>query len=697
MKKKAIEKIPYLTVKECRKKDVKFVAAVAVMQIQEEQHLFLEIYENKKGCLDIPSYRFVYTKKDWANYQPANGTWSASKIANAYWRPIWQQDSDEQETFISETDIEHIQKFVGKEIYRRRQWWRFLDQLEDCINHERWKRGMDRRNERLNARCAEIRELPGDFEDWYKNELFANENYIYYKRKGRYATFWCSHCGKSYTYATAQKDTFEGMFEPIVTVPKNGTRARCMECDAAGFYKTAGKMKDVYGISKCCYVVQPYKEDGAVSRYINVEKILRIGEPESYIVTELARSFFEPGKKRITDYQWYSNYARKNEWCDHNAGFGGANINEGAAMIYPGTYAGLKNTMFRYCGLEEYNREYERIEVADYLETYTKYPILEMMAKTGMYQLIDDIVKDYYVSRYIKNEHAKNPEKMFGINRGRLKLLVKQHGDRGMLRILQAEHEMKAAWTEEQCLKLAGLDLDTDKFKATLQWITVQKFLNRVEKYAGVLISDMVLDRMCSAAIGVLRSVAGTYMDYLHMRAHRGYDMTNTVYLYPRDLEAAHQKMVDEENEDRVDERMKEVEVRYADIKKIYRRLRKRYYYEDANMLIRPARSAEEIVREGRALHHCVGGDGYLQKHNDEKTTILMLRFKTLPETPYITVEIEGTRIVQWYGANDKKPDRENMQRWLDAYVTRLKCQGNATGSETGADTAEHTLVPAAG
>ena len=42
-------------------------------------------------------------------------------------------------------------------------------------------------------------------------------------------------------------------------------------------------------------------------------------------------------------------------------------------------------------------------------------------------------------------------------------------------------------------------------------------------------------------------------------------------------------------------------------------------------------------------------------------------------EIPYITVEIDDTRIIQWYGMNDKKPDKENMDRWLDDYVKHLK------------------------
>ena len=107
----------------------------------------------------------------------------------------------------------------------------------------------------------------------------------------------------------------------------------------------------------------------------------------------------------------------------------------------------------------------------------------------------------------------------------------------------------------------------------------------------------------------------------------------------------------------------------------IYRELRKIYFYEDDTYLIRPARSAGEIVREGRLLHHCVGGDNYLGKHNRRESYILMLRFKDKAEEPYITVEISSNnpKIRQWYGTNDRKPDAKNMQKWLNDYLKQLK------------------------
>ena len=175
--------------------------------------------------------------------------------------------------------------------------------------------------------------------------------------------------------------------------------------------------------------------------------------------------------------------------------------------------------------------------------------------------------------------------------------------------------------------------------------------------------------------MSMLRNTATTYTDYLVMRQTLGYDMTNTVYLQPRNLGEAHAAMVAEQNQKEADKRMTEVAIRFPNIRINYRKLRRRYFWEDEAFLIRPARSAEEIVTEGGLLHHCVGGDNYLRKHNEGESYILFLRQQEAPEIPYITVEIDTIRhrILQWYGAHDRKPDEQRMQKWLNDYIDRLK------------------------
>lgn len=63
----------------------------------------------------------------------------------------------------------------------------------------------------------------------------------------------------------------------------------------------------------------------------------------------------------------------------------------------------------------------------------------------------------------------------------------------------------------------------------------------------------------------------------------------------------------------------------------------------------------------------------YLSAHNMGRSTILFLRHSQSPDVPFITVEIKGETVRQWYGAYDKKPEKEFFDGWLATYVGELK------------------------
>ncbi len=55
MKKKAIEKIPYLGLRKISsKEEVKYIGVTAVKIVGHEKHLFLEVYRNKKKSKETP-------------------------------------------------------------------------------------------------------------------------------------------------------------------------------------------------------------------------------------------------------------------------------------------------------------------------------------------------------------------------------------------------------------------------------------------------------------------------------------------------------------------------------------------------------------------------------------------------------------------------------------------------------------------
>lgn len=707
MKKKAIEKIPYLGLKKIsRKKDAKYVGMTAVKIVGHEKHLFLEVYRNQKESQDTPLVRIVLTKKDFGTYWPESGKWTRQYIqgGSSWNRLIWNDVGDstnweqmEKENILQNPeDLERIKKFCGTTVWRERRWWEYIDVRQSNIaaaaRRKAEERKYQRRQEALKDRIAHTKELPEKkILDRADNVYFHNEHYLYYKKHGCWAKIACSKCGGVTDARWKRGISYESQFQKWTEEPREGTYGTCPMCGASGLYKCQGKVKGEHSRTIHLFLGQRYKENGMVMRYIEVKKKWMLGliceekgnemynACEELSGVEIARAYFEPEKKVQIDYHKYNPYSGENFWDDCNL-YGMKNITIHEAPVMPETYEEMKGTMFRYSALQEYAQSVGEVNPIDYLERYSQTPQIEVLVKMGLIGVVENLVKCYY--GIVANEHARRPDVFLGIRKERVKQLIRKKGDIQLLKTMQMEKRFGQNWTDDQIEHLTETGLNSVQVSMATKYMTLQKLLNRIEKYAGCQYGTE-----CSGAIAMIRLIATAYVDYLEMRENLGYDLNNTVYQQPRDLKAAHDKMVMETNKEKMDKHLKEVAENYPNIRKCYRSLRKKYCYEDENYIIRPARSAEEIVMEGRILHHCVGGAGYLNSHNTGKTYILMLRYKKEPEIPYITVEVDAKypRIIQWYGERDKKPDKMNMQTWLDAWLTKLKTGTLTEVTETAA------------
>lgn len=696
MKKKAIEKIPYFGLEKIsRKKQAKYIGVTGIKIIGHEKHLFLEVYRNQKESKDTPLVRIVLTKKDFGTYRPESGEWTRQYIRsgnNNNGRMIWNSVGDslyweemEKENILqSPEDLERIKKFCGTTVWRGEGWWEYIDRRQSDIATEvrrkAERRKYQRRQEALKDRIAHTKELPekkilGRADNLY----FHNEHYLYYKKHGCWAKIACSKCGGVTDARWKSGISYESQFQTWTEEPREGRYGTCPMCGARGLYKCQGKVKGEHSRTIHLFLGQRYKENGTVMRYVQVEKTwilgLICGEKgtemynacEKLSGVEIARAYFEPGKKMQIDYQKHNPYSGEDFWDDCNL-YGMNNITINAAPIMPETYEEMKGTMFQYSALQEYVKCVGEVNPIDYLERYSQTPQIEVLVKMGLIGVVENLVKCYY--GIVENGNASRPDVFLGIRKERVKQLIRKKGDVEILKVMQMEKRFGQNWTDDQIEQLKETGLSSVQVDRATKYMTLQKLLNRIEKYAGCQYGTE-----CSRAEARIRHVAATYVDYLEMREDLGYDLNNTVYQYPRNLDEAHHKMVMEINKEKAEARLREVARLYPDIRKSYRGLRKKYFYEDEKYLIRPARSAEEIVMEGRLLHHCVGGAGYLNSHNTGKTYILMLRYKKEPEIPYITVEVDAKypRIIQWYGEFDKKPDEKNMQVWLDGWLMKLK------------------------
>lgn len=67
-------------------------------------------------------------------------------------------------------------------------------------------------------------------------------------------------------------------------------------------------------------------------------------------------------------------------------------------------------------------------------------------------------------------------------------------------------------------------------------------------------------------------------------------------------------------------------------------------------------KQASDLLTEGKALSHCVGGSDYIKKHIEGKTTIIFVRNKKDLENSLFTLEYKNGQIYQLRGKHNCEP-----------------------------------------
>ena len=155
------------------------------------------------------------------------------------------------------------------------------------------------------------------------------------------------------------------------------------------------------------------------------------------------------------------------------------------------------------------------------------------------------------------------------------------------------------------------------------------------------------------------------YLDYLSLLKDLGIQLDENLII-PKDLKKAHDNAVELLNQMQreVNEKMYE------------KRLKAILKYEtvvgDCAFLV--PKDLNELVAEGKALHHCVGGSGYIDGHKQGKTTIVFIRQKEAIEKPFYTLELKNETIIQLRGKHNQVAPPE-VKEAADSWLGWLKKQ----------------------
>ena len=517
----------------------------------------------------------------------------------------------------------------------------------------------------------QVKSVPTDFEEW----AFSQYDGFYNFYKGNITlsddmgnevklqgAMWCPVCRK----------WNEGP-EKV----KANTRINCPVCGSKGYLYYANKKTAQETTYQTMWLGQKLNDKVYVLRSFVVALVQ---QSPTVAADEQYRIIWNETRRLYIGCSWwgieYNNFnwnTQKTYWA--TSGGDSTNI---CGPVHPDTYTNAKGSWAEYACLDiardeglfddginirgGYGRgpySYYQRSIFNYLQLYAKDRKVEMLMKLGLAQLVDaKLAKNGGVFNY----RAKNPYDYLRIYKSRLKDVQNSPNQVQALKAFQFERERKENWSEDEVEVVMFNYHHCADLKSVTEYMSLKQFANRVKKYS-------------KRESRTPREVCSIYFDYFRVKKQLGYDMHNSIYQFPKNLWQAHDEAVEETENRTLEERLKNAEKVYPNISKRYEKAKKVYSYENGTLMIRPVMSAAEMIQEGRTLHHCVGNErvGYLDKCNEGRDIILVLRKVKAPDVPYVTVEMGADgEVLQWYGIHDSQPDSKKNEAWLKRYVKQL-------------------------
>lgn len=310
------------------------------------------------------------------------------------------------------------------------------------------------------------------------------------------------------------------------------------------------------------------------------------------------------------------------------------------------------NSDMRYSRVFEWTNS--SVGIISFLRLYCKFPNIEYLIESGYGELIS-VSFDYY--------YHSNPVDVYG------GIDLKSNDLRKMLRLTRTEFKLLQGHEDMYNLyikyRICREQLPRLKPEELLEIADSPFYANDLitaSQAAGTTVMRMfhyLTDNNLSFVI---------YRDYIEQCRKLGYDMHDTAIGLPHDLLAAHERFSQIIMYEKAEKAKREF-TKWFEKRKIFE-------YETDTLILRQPLCYEEIIAEGRALCHCVGG--YAERHSEGKTNIFFIRKKSEPLKPYYTIEVAAYHIVQCYGYKNNrtiaKPDEiKAFEQEYQKYLEELK------------------------
>lgn len=308
---------------------------------------------------------------------------------------------------------------------------------------------------------------------------------------------------------------------------------------------------------------------------------------------------------------------------------------------------------YKYCG-------YSRGNILEYTRAYNAHPEVEYMGKMGLVYkatLINKVKKDKGFIGFLKANVSD----------------INLYGPAAAIYAYDKKTSIVSAWSY--------LDEIRHKQRAVSEYAPAVKNtgLNAVKVYDYCMEQErntqLQVEMSFSGSCRTRHQILRIYNDYLTALLNiGGFDLTDTKNAFPNDLKRMHDLRVNQlasEKAKRDKAAKKELENKFIEKAKEAAG----YAFSDGMYCVVIPEQIKDLVREGNALHHCVGRMGYDAKMARGETLIVFIRKANEPSKPYVTVEWQNKKVKQCYADHDSKPDDETrafVDKWAEWMKRRV-------------------------
>lgn len=605
---------------------------------KEERMLILNIYTTKDLLekKQFPRYRVFFTKKEYITQYFENETaftWKTAcldHILNYKWchtvACTSMKDNKKIQTFFK---IKEKNSFSSNDTVFSK-----IRTFQTNIMEQRLYKKHQKEKYEIDNKMQEVKNVPRNFQKWCDKSALFQSRYIFYhhRNKEKGVKGYCTYCRK----------------EVIVYGPRHNQAGICPHCNKNITYKVIGRSRNIVDYTNIALLQKT--NNGFVIRYFYVYKKYGTNFKNAEIsFFEEIRTFYEGTKQHC--FLW-GNFKKTGNyrWCNTNVP-----IYLIDTVIYPkGIKEVLQDTLWKYSGLDLYLEQNSEsfLDVGVYLSKSLRQQYLEKLVKCRLFRLVQEQTCSRFLYAF-SNIHVRNIlstneqelHKVLNIRKQYLNMAIEYNISSEQLVLLQKISKTNISITKEDFINYIQIfGYDT----RPLKW-TRYKTLYKMKKY----MTEQQRKGMEKKVILDL------WDDYLKACNELGDNLKNSFLFFPKRLKQAHDRAMERlQIKKETEKRLKHQEL-VKQFQENYETWNKKWFWQNQDYAILVPRCEEELIKEGIALHICVGQNHYFDKMAQGKSIILFLRKRTELQAPFYTLEVQNGKIVQCYGKNHKTATAE--------------------------------------